>query len=167
MINLNSKSDVSDGVGTRGHVVGSSGENDVGVSDEDVLAAVDDGLKAGSAKSVDGQGRRLLPHAASQGNVTRNVGGVDGRAEVENIYLKIYLKSRIELLFDLNARLSLVTYYCAYVVTFNGRNGVDLTGLDVSIIVTKNYEINYKKNLFFFNRFKLSPHTCDIFVTTV
>ena len=55
------------------------------VTNEDVLAAIDDGLKAGSAKSVDGQGRCLLPHAASQGNMARNVCGVDGRTERNNV----------------------------------------------------------------------------------
>ena len=86
LTHLDSKSDVSDGVGACGHVVGTSGENDIGVTDENVLATVDDGLKAGTAKSVDGQGRCLLPHAASQGNVARNVGGVDGRTEDKNYF---------------------------------------------------------------------------------
>jgi hypothetical protein len=86
LTDLDSKSDVSDGVGACGHVVGTSGENDIGVTDENVLATVDDGLKAGSAKSVDGQGRCLLPHAASQSNVTRNVGGVDGGTADKNYF---------------------------------------------------------------------------------
>ena len=70
------EANVPGGVGAGRHVVGSAGQHDVGVSEKDLLGAVDDGLESGAAETVHDQGGGLHSQAALEGHVAGQVGRV-------------------------------------------------------------------------------------------
>ncbi|MNQ74574.1 hypothetical protein D3C85_893340 [compost metagenome] len=61
------------GVGRAAHAVGTAGDGDLGIAEQDALGGADDGLQARTAQAVDGQGGGLLADAALQGDDARDV----------------------------------------------------------------------------------------------
>ena len=56
-------------MGRLAHALHATGEDDIGLAEQDQLAAADSGLDAGAAQPVDGQGRNFDRQAGFQSNV--------------------------------------------------------------------------------------------------